>query len=533
MSTSERYNLSLTALFIGVPVLVGASCYYFYITRNSGSKKGSPKDSADSKKNGPLDQVMRLKQTGNQNFARKNYDVAIEHYTQAIELNQKLESSIKNEDLAIFYQNRAACYEAIGQNEKVIEDCTKAIELRSTYSKAYSRRARAYEKLEDFDRAMVDAFCANLLEKFQNQSCMLLTENIVKASSSKKAKEAMKTHKPKWPANQTVKNYFSAFSHDPMKDLLKGQTIKSSDQLEPLLEEANKPENDNNPLSLLVRGSCLSLLGELKKAQTYFDQILAFSDSECSARIKANALIKKSAIVISDQSASNSSMEKDLEEVFGLLENAIKIDPENSDIYLHKAQALTLSEKFDEAVATLDTAISLKSDCHPAIAQKLYIEFKIATRDSCSSNKLKEMLSNFQKVVQENPDSQDLLSMYTQVLTEMSYFGKADQSLLDLIKLDPLDGSYYISRALIQFNLNGDQDQVAALLREAVDKDPKIIFAYEILGSVESQQGKIHEAIKIFETALLYAQTEADYAKCYGLLDSAKSQKRAAEILGM
>lgn len=531
MSTSERYNIPLTALFIGVPVLVGASCYYYYITRNPSSNKSSSKDTTENQS--PLEQVMRLKQTGNQNFSRKNYDVAIRHYTQAIELSQTIEPSIKPDDLAIFYQNRAACYEAIGEIDKVLEDCGKAIELRNTYIKAYSRRARAYEKLEDYDNAMVDAFCANLLEKFQNQSSMLLTENIVKASSSRKAKEAMKTHKPKWPANQTIKNYFSAFTHDPVKQLLKDGNIRSADQLEPLLREADKTENDNNPLSLLVRGSCLSLLGEMKRAQDCFDKILAFNDNECSARIKANTLIKKSALVISDPTTFSSNMEKDLEHVFELLERAAALDPENSDIYLHKAQALTLSEKYDEAVATLNKAVQYKEDCYPAIAQKLYIEFKIAQRDSCSSSKLKEMLDNFKTIVQKNPESQDLLSMYAQVLTELSYFKKADQVLLDLIKLDPTDGSYYISRALIQFNLNGEQDQVATLLREALEKDPKVIFAYEILGSMESQRGKIDEAIKIFESALSYAQTEADYARCYGLLDSAKGQKMAAELLGM
>lgn len=534
MSTSERYNVPLTALFIGVPVLVGASCYYFYITRNTGSKKSSSKDPAENKKNSPQDQLMRLKETGNRSFSRKEYDLAIKQYTDAIELSQTLDPSIKPDDLAIFYQNRAACYEAKKDFDKVIEDCSKAIELRNTYVKAYSRRARAYEKLEDYDNAMVDAFCANLLEKFQNQSSMLLTENIVKASSSRKAKEAMKTHKPKWPSNQTIKNYFSAFTHDPVKEILKDQTIKSSDQLELLLKEAKTIENDNKPLSLLVSGSCLSLQGEIQKAQTCFDQILAFSDSECSPKIKANTLIKKSALVISDPTSFSSNMDKDLEHVFELLEKAATIDPENSDIYLHKAQALTLSEKYDEAVAALSKAIEFKEDCHPAIAQKLYIEFKIATRDddTCTS-KVKEMLDSFKKIVQENPKSQDLLSMYVQVLTESSYFKAADQALLDLIKLDPTDGSYYISRALIQFNLNGEQDQVATLLREALEKDPKVIFAYEILGSIESQLGKIDEAIKIFTSALNHAQTEAEYARCYGLLDSAKGQRKAAELLGM
>lgn len=526
--SSERYNLSLTALYIGVPVLVGASCYYLYTSRNKDDSKSSSNGKPDKKKLSPLDQLKHLKQTGNQNFSRKNYEVAMENYSKAIELSQTLDEEVKPDDLAIYYQNRAACHEALGNFDKVVEDCTKAVGLKKSYIKAYLRRAKAYERLGDYDKALVDAFSANLLEKFQNQTSMNLTELIVKASSKAKAAQAMKTHKLSWPSNQTIKAYFSAYTQDPMRELLKGTIIRSPEQLQPLFDNANKPENDNDPLSLLIRGSCLSLMGDMKNAQKFFDKILTL---DCSPRIKANALLKKSALVLNEPSSS--SIEKDLEQALKLLEQAHELDLENPDILLQQAQAMTLSEKFDEAIETLNKAIELKKDFYSAIAQKFYIEFKLATRDnSPSSSKIQELLSTFKSsVAREDQDALDLHHMYVQVLNEMSHFEEADQVLINLSRLDPTDGSVYVSRALLQFHLKSDPDEIVSLLNEALRVDPKIMFAYEVLGSMETQRGRVDEGIKIFATALQHAQSEAEYARCFSLLDSAKCQKAATELL--
>lgn len=524
-------------LYIGVPVLIGASCYYLYVSRSRNSLQGSPNGKSEGKTNkqlSPQEQLAHLKLTGNQNFSRKNYDVAIDHYSKAIEFNQTLtQDGIKPEELAIFYQNRAACNEVLGNFDKVIADCDQAIALKPNYTKAFVRRAKAYEKLEQYDKAMVDAFCASLLEKFQNQSYMILTDNIVKASSKIKATEAMKTHKRTWPSNQTVKAYFSAFTQDPIKDKLNNVNITTADQLQSIFDEASKSDNDNDPLSLLIRGSCLSLMGDIKAAQESFEKLLAIDDKECSNRIKANALIKIAAIVISAPSSASSTIEKDLEKVHELLDKAIEYDPENPDIYLHKSQALALGEKLEEAIENLNKAKALKEDFHSAIAQKLYIDFKLATRNPAEITKLKDLLDQFKKIVDENPDASDLHSMYAQVLTEMNYFEQADQVLLGLAKSDPTDGNVYVSRALLQFHLKNDSDEVANLMKEALKIDPKIIFAYEILGSIETQRGNIDEAIKIFKAALEHAQSEAEFSRCYSLLDSAISQKAAAELLGM
>lgn len=539
-SEGKSYNVSMASLLIGVPVLVGATWYYLYVNKKNNNDPATRGDSASTsngnkadslaKKQTPSQQVMQLKLTGNQNFSRKNYDAAKECYTKAIDLSEQQGQTTKPEDLAIFYQNRAACNEALGNYDEVVIDCGHAINLKKSYAKAYLRRARAFDKLGKYDQAMVDAFSANLLEKFQNQASMTLADTIVRASSSAKAAEAIKKHEPIWPSNQVIKTYFSSFTQDPINEKIKVDDIRTPEPLEPLYEESKKPENKDDPMFLLIKASCLSLMSQSSEAIEVFNQILALGDDVCSPRIKANALLKKSAIIISDPSRA---LEKDVELMNELVDRAAKLDPENPDIYLHKAQAMMLSEKYDEAIVALDKALSLKSDYLAALAQKLYLEFKISTREAYSKDKLQDLLKKFETATAENPKSRDILQVYSQVLTELGHFEQADKVLVDMVKVDPSDGFTYVSRSLLKFHLNNDLDEAGSLLREALKKDPKLMLAYDVLGSIETQKGRYDEAIKVFETALSYCQTEDDYARCFSLLDSAKSQRTAAEMLGM
>jgi import receptor subunit TOM70 len=543
MASEQRTsNLTTAALYVGVPVIIGASCYYlYYANKNRNSRDGASsndqsKNKSKTKQLTPSEHMAQLKLTGNHNFSRKNYAVAIDSYTRAIDYCQTLaRDTIKPNELAVFYQNRAACNEALGDPEKVISDCDRAIELNENYVKAYIRRAKAYEKLGKYDKALVDAYSANLLDKFQNQSNMMLAENIVRASSKIKATNAMKNHKFSWPGSQIIKTYFSAFSADPIKDKLGNTSNVTSDLLQPLLDEANKPENENDAFSMLVRGSCLSLMGDMKSACEVFDKLLALSDEQCPPRLKSNALIKKAAVMISEPPVDGSSTANydDLRMVNELLEQAIKIDPENPDIYLHKGQALALSDKLDEAIEALNKAVSLKEDFLPAIVQRLYIEFKIEVSDPrLSLDKLNGLLDRFKEAIKANPNSPDLHQMYAQVLSELNYFEQAEQVLLDLTKIDPTDANVYVTRALLQFHMKNDPDDIANMMQQALKIDPKILFAYEILGSIETQRGKLDEAIKLFETALQYARNENEFVRCYSLLDSAISQKAAAELIG-
>lgn len=66
--------------------------------------------------------------------------------------------------------------------EKVIEDCTAALNLNKRYIKAMIRRAKAAEKLNNLDLALEDLATTCLLEGFQNHTNISELDRIAKAT---------------------------------------------------------------------------------------------------------------------------------------------------------------------------------------------------------------------------------------------------------------------------------------------------------------------------------------------------------------
>lgn len=60
------------------------------------------------------------------------------------------------------------------------DDCTKALELNPKYTKALLRRARVMEKTNDLELALEDVTAACILERFMNQTTLLMADRVLK-----------------------------------------------------------------------------------------------------------------------------------------------------------------------------------------------------------------------------------------------------------------------------------------------------------------------------------------------------------------
>lgn len=88
-----------------------------------------PKEDAEVKA-----KAEALKLEGNKAIAEKNYDLAVEKYTEAINV---LPTNV------VYYANRAAAYTNLQKYDEAIRDAEAAIKIDPTYSKGYSRLAYA------------------------------------------------------------------------------------------------------------------------------------------------------------------------------------------------------------------------------------------------------------------------------------------------------------------------------------------------------------------------------------------------------
>lgn len=96
-----------------------------------------------------------LKDKGVEFFKNRNYEAAINAFSEAIKLNPNIPQ---------LFSNRAACCLAMGENDKCILDCCRALELYypvvpSNYTaraKVFVRRGTAYASLDQLDLAVQD-----------------------------------------------------------------------------------------------------------------------------------------------------------------------------------------------------------------------------------------------------------------------------------------------------------------------------------------------------------------------------------------
>lgn len=140
----------------------------------SDDEKSTDNVSGEAASSDPRKLALAKKSSGNDAFKKKQYPAAAELYSAAIGTYPT-----KDETLATFYCNRAACYLHIGwvasahipkfycmqstvmvlevdsvtndccccgsvdrEHDRVVQDCTAALELKSKYSKALNRRAQ-------------------------------------------------------------------------------------------------------------------------------------------------------------------------------------------------------------------------------------------------------------------------------------------------------------------------------------------------------------------------------------------------------
>ena len=154
------------------------------------------------------DYAARLKAAGNKAYGSKDYNRAIELYAQAILCKAD----------PVFYSNRAACWNAMSNWPKVIEDTTAAINLDNEYIKALNRRANAYEQEGRFSEALLDYTASCIIDQFKNEGSARAVERLLKKVAEAKAKGIMEKKEKSLPSPTFVSNYLQSFRAKPLPE---------------------------------------------------------------------------------------------------------------------------------------------------------------------------------------------------------------------------------------------------------------------------------------------------------------------------
>lgn len=99
--------------------------------------------------------ALELKLKGNKKFTAKDYNSAIDLYSQAISMYDKAE----------FFGNRAAAYMLIENYSDALKDCLSALKLDDKYKKAYIRGIKCHSEMGEYKQAkkFAQSMCTHTL----------------------------------------------------------------------------------------------------------------------------------------------------------------------------------------------------------------------------------------------------------------------------------------------------------------------------------------------------------------------------------
>ncbi|XP_044749115.1 mitochondrial import receptor subunit TOM70 [Coccinella septempunctata] len=545
-SPFPKWQIAMSVGAAGAIGLVG----YWYLKSNRSPLfhrfRGTSEESVDepsvSKSKAvetPFEKAQNYKAEGNSAFKNGKYDEAIRYYTQAIEICP----ADKINDIATFYQNRAAAYEQLKKWSAVIDDCSKAIELNPKYEKALFRRAKIRETIKDYENCLDDITCVCLLQGFQNQNALLMADRVLKQLGKIHAQEAMKSRKPIIPSKIYIQNYFASFSDDPvakillevgeplgqgeLKGFLKAKLAFATGKYEEIIpactEEINSSESDINYIveSLYLRATFYFLCGQFKEALLDLNNII--ENEEYDYKIRVNALIKRASIYM--QTEELQACQKDYE-------TAIEIGPNIADVYHHRGQFKLLTEKIDEAREDFQKAVTLNPNFPIAYIQKLYGDYRYALQIQ-DMGLLFENMENFKKAIKKFPDCTECYLLFGQVLAEKQSFEEADDLYKQAQNVNPANPTILVHRGLLLLQWKNDIEGSVKLMREAIELDNKCEFAYETLGTIEVQRGNLLLAIELFNKAIELVRSEMEVVHLFSLRDAAASQLKVINQMGI
>ncbi|XP_045210423.2 mitochondrial import receptor subunit TOM70-like [Mercenaria mercenaria] len=595
-SIFEGWEKWQIALAVGAPVCLGlAGLWYYNRVKNSkpsgddssktkppakekvktsdSSKLTSGSQKENENKDTPLGKAIEFKNSGNKNFKQGKYDEAIKCYTQALEVCPAEHTT----EISTFYANRAAAYEKLKNPKLVLENCTEAIKLNGKYTKALSRRANAAEQLGDLQLSLEDVTAVCILEGFQNQSTLQMADRVLKNLGKTKAKEALKNKKTGMPSKHFLKSYFASFTKDPVQEIFKknkeekqsnlpeqsdeevkilnvpdlggagdqpGVSVvngesdssdssfrKACEKLEageyeeiiPLCRQeiSVSPPTHHCQLALLLRGTMFCLTAQSDQAFMDLDQLL--NAENLDKKIKVNALIKRGSLFITKEQQTD-----------GLADfaHAVRIDPNNSDIYHHRGHQNIQLDRLEDAIKDFECSISLNPDFPNSYIQKSYAEHRRAAAEQ-STGKLEKAIKSYEETLKRFPQNADGHALYAQALCDLGRFDDADNEFETAIKLEPDNANTLVHRALLKLQWKQNIEEPVALIKQAIDLDDKCEYAYEILGTIEVQRGDMVNAVKLFEKAIELCRTETEMSHLFSLLHAAKAQLKAAQTLGI
>ncbi|KAK4657072.1 TOM (translocase of outer membrane) complex component [Podospora pseudocomata] len=470
--------------------------------------------------------AAKLKEAGNKAYNQKDFNKAIELYSKAILCKPD----------PVYYCNRAACHNALSEWEKVVEDTTAALAFDNEYIKALNRRSNAYDHLGKYSEALLDITASCIIDGFRNEQSAQAVERLLKKFAETKAKEILETKPARLPSATFVGNYLQSFRAKPRpagleddaeldEETGKGQLQKGLKAMEskiaPSYEEAAEAFEKALTLGDLgeyeayahnLRGTFQCLKGKHQEAL-----------ADLSKSIELDPGLTQSYIKRASMNLELGAPDK-AEEDF---EAALAKNPEDPDIYYHRAQLHFIKGEFADAQKDYQKSIDLDPDFIFSHIQLGVTQYKLGS--------IASSMATFRRCIKNFPKIPDVYNYYGELLLDQTKFSEAIEKFDTAIELEketkPMSMNVLplINKSLALFQWKQDFSEAEKLCEKALIIDPECDIAVATMAQLLLQQGRVTEALKYFERAAELARTEGELVSAISYAEATRTQIQVQE----
>lgn len=548
-------RLAKWALVIGVPTAVCVAAYLVYRQQQEQTKKSATrcsslqttltsltsttvpsdvKSTSDNRIKNRLTLAIELKNEGNMKYRENNYLEAIELYSRAID-TCPLEST---EELSQFYQNRAAAWESLKNYNKVIEDCSKAIELNPKYIKCIQRRARAAEKVNNFELALEDYSTVCFLDSYQPAYIM---------AADKVLTELAKRYIEKLPASTAelskdfVRTSLNEFEDDPVLNPVFINELRTNHPNSPLAhayqaydqshftdipslctQELQSSSSSYTLQTLLLRGTFHLLMGNYNDAIIDFNVVI--NDPNVTEQMKINAELKR---------ANTKIHQRDLEGALYEYNQCVITHPNSCAPRIHRGMLKTLIEVYSEAEEDFVEALNISPTNLRAKYQRLINDAKIGNKQN-KPERVEQALASFEEYYETcKQDIYYALAITSCFLDNdrktkaLEYLNKFVQEIPDNPTLLALEANCLMA------NDASNNIEAENLYTQALQLDPSNETVLTMFAIFKCNRNEFEQAANLYERAIHCSRGEEKLMQYAALLYAIRAQGRAIKRLNL
>ncbi|KAL6704980.1 TOM (translocase of outer membrane) complex component [Coniothyrium glycines] len=472
------------------------------------------------------DYAAKLKAAGNKAYGSKDYNRAIDLYGRAILCKQD----------PVFYSNRAACYNAMSDWDKVIDDTTAAISLDNEYVKALNRRANAYEQVERHSEALLDYTASCIIDGFRNESSAQSVERLLKKVAETKGKAILASKEKKLPSPTFVTNYLQSFRLRDRPDGLgddaelddesgKGQLRKGLKAMATKTGEgyAEAAAAFDHALELGDLGEHEAFAYNMRGTFSYLkgDNEDALKDMDKSIELQptlTQSFIKRASMHL--ELANPDAAEADFA-------SALEQNANDPDIFYHRAQLHFIKSEFGEAAKDYQKSIDLDKDFIFSHIQLGVTQYKMGSIASSMAT-FRRCMKNFSTVP-------DVYNYYGELLLDQQKYQEAIEKFDTAVEMEksskPMGMNVLplINKALALFQWKNDFGEAEKLCEKALIIDPECDIAVATMAQLLLQQGKVTDALKYFERAAELSRTEGEIVNALSYAEATRTQLEVQE----